>query len=506
MLLVVALGLLFFMGIRTVRRTGNTRLKNWARIVFILILSVPVYGLLTQLDNSFVLRWLTRISGDGLTARRLIFSVPLAVSLFLTVIAFFKAKAATRLAISVLLIVAPLIIITFSQAIVLAVKYRSSDKTAPTIASRNGPKRPRILWMVFDELDFRVAFAERPKGLKLPELDRLASESLFADNAYPPAGETLLSLPALITGKLISEAHREGPDKLIIKYGDDQPAVSWGTQPNIFSRVRAEGFNTALFGWYHPYCRIIGQDLTKCAWDGLMPVAQPVRFLYGENAMPSTWHSFVHSLFEHVRTAALTVPFVSVILKPGVDVADVSEKDYVLFFNDTLQRTTEAANDPELELILTHWAIPHPPNIYDRQTHQISTSPNHSYLDNLELVDETLGKVRKAMESKGSWEDMVVLVSSDHWWRPSWKKHVWWTSEDESTMKNDLDRRVPFILKMPGRGDQGIVYEAAFNTVLSQDLMLAILKGEVSDTKAAARWLDQHRSIARSPYDTRSYN
>jgi len=501
--LVIALGLLFFIGIRIIRKTRNARLKNWGRIVFILILSVPVYGLLTQLDNSFVLTWLTRISGDGVTARRLIFSVPLAVSLFLTIIAFFKAKAANRLAISLLLIIAPLVIITFSQAILLAVKDRSADKTAPLIAAKNVTKRPRILWMVFDELDFRVAFAERPKGLNLPELDRLTHESLFANNAYPPAGETLLSMPALISGRLVSEAHREGPDKLIIKYGDDQPAISWGTQPNIFSQARAEGFNTALFGWYHPYCRIIGHDLTKCAWEGLIPVAQAERVLRGET--PSTWNNIVDSIFEHSRTLALTIPVASSALPPAIDLADVTRKDNLLNLNKALDLTTDAANDRELGIILTHWTIPHPPNIYDRRTHQISTAPNHSYLDNLELVDETLGKVRRAIEAQGNWDDLVILVSSDHWWRPSWKKQLWWTPEDESTMKTDFDRRVPFILKMPGTGTQEIRYESPFNTVLSHDLLLAILKGEVSDTKAAAGWLDQHRSIARSPYDDRSY-
>ena len=467
---------------------------------------MPLYGLLTQLDNSFVLNWLTRISGDGVTARRLIFSVPLAVSVFLTIIAFFKAKAATRLAISLLLILAPLVVITFSQAMLLAVKYRSSDKTAPLIASKNGAKHPRILWMVFDELDFRVAFAERPNSVNLPELDRLANESLFASNAYPPAGETLLSLPALISGKLVSEVHREGPDKLIIKYGDDQPAVSWGSQPNIFSQARAEGFNTALFGWYHPYCRIIGNDLTQCAWQGLMPVAEINRLLRGDNTAQSTWNCFVDSVVEHVRTGALTIPFGYLIFKPAaIDFADVLRKDDLLYLDNTLQRTIEAANNKELGLILTHWPIPHPPNIFDRKTHQISTAPDHSYLDNLELADETLGKVRKAIEEKGNWDDMVILVSSDHWWRPSWKKQLVWTAEDEKTMRSDLDRRVPFILKMPGTGTQEIRYDTPFNTVLTHDLLLAILNGEVSDTKAAANWLDQHRSIARSPYDDRSY-
>jgi arylsulfatase A-like enzyme len=360
--------------------------------------------------------------------------------------------------------------------------------------------------MVFDEFDFRVAFSQRPKSVKLPQIDRLAGESLFANNAYPPAGETLLSMPALITGKLVSEAHRVGPDKLMIKYGDDMPAVSWETQSNIFSRAREAGFNTALFGWYHPYCRILGNNLTNCAWTCQMPVYEIERVLRGDEALVSNSSSgLLHSILEHARTAAFTVPLVAPVFRSTLDVADLERKKHVFDFNDTYRRTVEAANNPDSGLILTHWTIPHPPNIFDRSSHQISVTPNHSYLDNLELVDETLGRIRESMEAHGTWEDTVIMVTSDHWWRQSWREKQPWTTEDESAMGNSLDRRIPFILKMPGRGNERILYEAPFNTVLSYDLLLAILQGEVTDTKGAARWLDQHRSIARSPYDERTF-
>jgi hypothetical protein len=117
-----------------------------------------------------------------------------------------------------------------------------------------------------------------------------------------------------------------------------------------------------------------------------------------------------------------------------------------------------------------------------------------------------MADIRHAMESNGTWDTTVVLVTSDHWWRDSlWKKHKTWTAEDEAASGGEVDRRVPFILKMSGSGEKGAAFDAPFNTILTHDLVLSILRGEVSDTKGAVEWLNRHRSIGRSPYDDRIY-
>ena len=496
-LAVILVALILFLGIRVVRLV-DVRVRTWAKVLFVLILSGPLYGLLSEINNSFVLRLLTRITRDAIVSQRLVVSLILAITLFLVGTALLKINSASRIAIGAILILAPLVLITFSQAIFLAIKYRSRDKSAPTISQATAHKSPRILWMVFDEFDFRVAFAERPNTVKLPQLDRLASESLFASNAYPPAGDTLLSLPALITGKLISEAHPEGPETLMIKYRDGESAVSWETQPNIFSRARAAGVNTALYGWYHPYCRVLGNNLTKCDWEGQMTAAEMTRAVRGEpQTISNNWTGLLQGLLKHVRTAAFTFPLVTRLSEPpSLDVAQVERDKDILDFKKIYDQTVDAVNNPELGLILVHWPIPHSPNIYDRSTHQISAGPGHSYLDSLEMVDDTLGKIRASMEAQGSWDNTVILISSDHWWRSMWRKEQPWTAEDESTMGNSSDRRIPFILKLPGKSNKGIVYQPEFNTVLSHDLLLAILQRAISDNNGAADWLDKHRSTA----------
>ena len=64
----------------------------------------------------------------------------------------------------------------------------------------------RVLWLVFDEMDQRQTFEKRLPDAELPVIDRFRGESLYANNAYPPASWTIRSMPALFTGKRISRA------------------------------------------------------------------------------------------------------------------------------------------------------------------------------------------------------------------------------------------------------------------------------------------------------------
>src|SRR5262249_39249933 len=117
----------------------------------------------------------------------------------------------------------------------------------------NGTSR-RVLWIIFDEWDYRLTFEDRPAGLALPALDRFRSESLSATDAHTPALDTAAVLPALLTGRdLIHANQKMAPE-------------AWVKLPTVFSAARQAGFNTAVIGWYLPYCRILSGSLCDCAW------------------------------------------------------------------------------------------------------------------------------------------------------------------------------------------------------------------------------------------------
>jgi hypothetical protein len=105
-------------------------------------------------------------------------------------------------------------------------------------------------------------------------------------------------------------------------------------------------------------------------------------------------------------------------------------------------------------------------------------------MDGAALTDLNLGELRREMEGAGVWNDTTVIISSDHWYR------------EANEMDGKMDHRVPFMIKLSGQ-TTGATYDRPFNTVLTQDLMLAILRGEVSTPQHVTRWLDEHRESTR---------
>ena len=108
-----------------------------------------------------------------------------------------------------------------------------------------------------------------------------------------------------------------------------------------------------------------------------------------------------------------------------------------------------------------------------------SFSRIRGYFQNLQLTDKTMGILRRDMEQASQWDRSWVIISSDHWWR------------EARGYDGQLDYRVPFILKAPGK-NQPMIYGATLNTVISKDLVLAILRREISTLPEAAAWLDTH--------------
>jgi hypothetical protein len=88
------------------------------------------------------------------------------------------------------------------------------------------------------------------------------------------------------------------------------------------------------------------------------------------------------------------------------------------------------------------------------------------------------------------WEQTALLLTSDHWLR---------TSELIDGVK---EHRVPFLLKLAGQS-RPAVYERAFNTVLSHELMLELLRGRLRTAAGVTRWLDRRReSVSIEPVYT----
>ncbi len=408
-------------------------------------------------------------------------------------------KWLTRAAKIVVLILSPVVVLTFGEALRSLWNYEAMARefTTPVMASRlpAGQKTsPRVVWLLFDELDQQLAFDERPAGLRLPELDRLRAQVVYATQAYPVAGETGLAMPALVMGMRVAKVEPIDFSKLRVTLADGRGTLEWSAQPNIFTAARAAGFNTAVVGFFHPYCRVLQGSLTRCSW-------RSSYFFRG------AWrHSPVFTMPE------IMVNQISAVLSaiPAADLfglpqsflarfADIQAKRQELVLQQyfgVFEEAKKVVADQNLGLVLVHLPVPHPPFIYDRFKGQFVANKVRSYLDNLVLADRTLGELRRVMEDAGVWESSAVLVTSDHWYRGKRTKS-WLLQGENFSLSTYTDHRVPLLLKLPGQ-QRGSTYEAPFNTIIIHDLILALLSksSEMSEPAAVVKWIDDHRTVA----------
>jgi Sulfatase len=453
---VLVLALLFWVLVTLIRRSGN-------RLAFRLMqLALPL-ALLSPLN---VMMRMVMPKQRPITALT-------TLGLAIAIISVFEARPWRRIictSLAILTVMFPFFLVTFGQVSILLMHFTEKPRV-PLLSSRND-SGPHVLWLLFDEMDQGMAFSNRPATLSLPELDRFRGQAVFALNAYPPGDRTMISVPALLTGELVTKARQSSPSEFRITLADSGEEVRWGRRANVFSRARSLGFNTALIGWHFPYGRIMGDSLTVCSW-------------YGDvDAL-----TLRETAFEQIETLVNTVPVAwapASALGIMNNIEAKRRRQRLKHLNAcvaVLEDTTGAALNSTLQLTFAHFPVPHGPCIFDRSKDDFRLDGESHYIDNLKLVDRTFGQLRRAMEEAGVWDDTIVLLTSDHPWRPSL------FGERPSENPNN---RVPFILKAAGQM-QGLTYESDFNTVVTQDLLLALLKGEIFSPESVVEWLDGHR-------------
>jgi len=478
-LCVLSLAVLLWWGMALARRARAVRP---ARAAFVLLVFVALNGIRMQFEALTLRGVIDRMDN-------LVFWALLAGGLLAGVGVFaWRPRLLVGGALRVVLVLSAFVPVTFSQATWALVSGGGERETKGVRAASAGqalkPPARRAVWIIFDELDFTAAFGMERLPVELPELRRLRDESFFALDARPPADTTLKSIPSLLTGSLISEARPASYKELSITFASGGREVRWSEQPNIFTRVREMNGATAAVGWYHPYCRVLGDTLDLCTRD-FIPEAVGAREL-----------TFGELMLKQARDLWSIVPLAQRLnerIRGLNHLESEIRREHASVYARVSAAAANAVTERGLSLTLLHFPVPHDPPIYDRRTRGLTYDAPTNYFDNLALADSALGGLRRSMERAGLWDETIVLVSSDHWWRVEmWRGERFWTGEEQALTAGHTDRRVPFILKLAGRNTH-LRYEPAFNTVLSQDLLIALLRGEMSTASEVAAWIDCRR-------------
>ena len=462
---VVTMAGLLWLAMTAARREPSGRTMELARWAFCVFLLVGLNAVRSVVFNGLFTRW---PSLSPVADLRLMWHTPGRFFLLLLLLSSVGALVRwngrlVRAGSGVLFVLLPALPVTFGQAVWKSASYDPApflDK--PLAAPRPAQSHPaaRVLWIVFDEWDQRLTFLDRRSGTSLPSVYRFRDQAVYATNAYPPGPSTLLSMTSLITGRLVVRAEAQGPGNLLLAFADSRQTVPWDSQPNVFSKARAAGFNTAVVGWYIPYGRLLNSDLTFCRWWEMARQHNSV----GQR-LPETLFHQARSLLETNSRSIF-----------GQSLATIKHRQTC---QAILEQAKQVAADPKLGLILVHFPLPHEPYLSDpsRCCFGLRNPPVEGYFDNLDLLDRTLAELQRSMELAGTWENTNVLLTSDHWYRRA------------RALDGKIDHRVPFLLKLAGQ-NQRLTYDLPFNTILTGELIASLLEGNLASPQAAAAWLD----------------
>lgn len=322
----------------------------------------------------------------------------------------------------------------------------------------------RIVWVLFDEWDQTVLNEKRPPGLHLPHLDTLRRQAVVATQAFAPAGSTRLSIPALLSGEVITSALMEGGGTLKVKPAGATTFRSFRELPSVVDDAAALGKNFSALGWYHPYGRLFASDANAATKSYGFPAFQAFR---------------KDDLFSAVAAQLLFLGWPM-----------YGRRSSIELYEEMHAEALRCVADPNRNIIFLHYGIPHPPGIFNAQTGKFSAWPRSEidgYIDNLALVDRTLGELLSAIDRAGLRNSTNLVLTSDHWWRGA----PWAVTHAPNP--------VPLIIQAAG-DHTGFVFNGPVLTTCLRELVRGVLADEVTSNAKITEFLGKKKLIGQVQY------
>jgi hypothetical protein len=359
-----------------------------------------------------------------------------------------------------LLVLSSLVVANFGYAAYIVSHYPPH----PEVTLRQSGARPergegrRIVWVVFDEWDFEESFTEREAGLDLPNLDAVQRGGVLFTDAHPTAEVTARSVLSSIYGRTIRDISSDGTH-LRFDFGAGFEAEDQAGQGSVFAEADRRGRASAASGWFFPYGRLFGAYLTTC-------------------------HSEEFTPFGAVRGSGLLETsgrYLARAAQWGENWAPVAKGTHVRTLRELLFHVLADVSDREISLVFAHMPIPHAPVIYDRKKAQIRTGyrSDCSYSDNLKLMDDTLGEIRRAIGQSEATPNMVLVLNADHRLRTRDK------------VGGQATARVPLLVELP-LAREGMEIRTALCLSRLKSMILALLDGEIQTADGLRKWASRN--------------
>lgn len=349
-----------------------------------------------------------------------------------------------------LLLLAPFLVVTLGRASVAMSRadFTEADRNVPSRGIAAPRAGPRVIIVVFDELDYTHAFQGRPADVHLPAFDQLRGQSVFATNVTPPADATDNSLPSYIAGESVTPAvvrrqySREFRDR-------GKPGAA-RDQSTIFHDAAQLGAPSELVGFYLPYCGwSFATLLERCT------------------SLPFTWGGVFDG---RVGIGASLVRQLLALAVVGNRMAQIAR------IEEATAASIRAISDSSRRLIFLHLPVPHFPPVWDARhgRYTVSQFSVGAYFDNLALADSVLARLLSAIDQSATAPPTFLIVTSDHPWR-------------SGPIGGRVGGRIPFIVRAPSA--EQIDVSSRVDAVRLRALTAQLLGGKLTTGRDVAEWL-----------------
>jgi len=346
-------------------------------------------------------------------------------------------------------------------------------------------QKPRIIWIILDELSYQQVYGHRFPSLGLPAFDQLASQSTVFTHVVPAAEYTEDAVPSLMTGLAVDDI-RVGDDATLRSLHD--PATGrwqpFHAQDTVFHDAIGDGYRTAVAGWFNPYCRILPKVLDHCKWVFREGAGYG---MFSDASIVSNMEAPWIYLADKLRLRGYGDMAISKAANQG-QIAD---------YGEISSAGDRFLQDSSIDFLLLHVPVPHPGGVYDRRARAFTTH-GASYIDNLALADIYLAHVHELLERRGEWDSSAVVVMGDHSWRTKllWENSPYWTAEDQvASHGGQFDDRPAYIVKLPHQTTAARV-DSRFAAARTRELLDGILDGSIRSVPELA-------DFAQAPAATR---
>jgi hypothetical protein len=288
-----------------------------------------------------------------------------------------------------------------------------SETLNTLIYKENSSKQ--VVWIVFDEFDPLIAFDNRYKKY-LESFEKLKENSFYASKSYPPAKNTIESIPSQLIGIHTDGNIVDTEGSLFVINSKDKKKIKFNYENSLFYKLNKDKFSTAIYSSVINYCKYIGNYKCQSSWPYHPFEGLGIFFVFFSHINPL---EKITALIRHINPSLLIDPSLLIENHKDLDINfknDTSIKKSDIKKLIDIDKITDEINSGT-NLIFIHVYLPHLPSTYSENIFNIKPSNDlERYITNLKLSDLILKSIfENIVQIKN--KEVMLITSSDHWLR-----------------------------------------------------------------------------------------